>query len=323
LIPRLGGIVFFPSILIAVSLTIAFHNLWTGINMLDADLTSRLLLIFCCMFVLYLTGITDDLIGTRYRSKFAIQIFCGILIVLSGIRLDNFYGLFGIYSLNHYISVPFTVLMIVFIINAINLIDGVDGLAAGLSVIACFFLGSSFILLQCWIYAFISFSILGVLLPFFYYNVFGKRKRKRKIFMGDTGTLSIGLLLSVLIIQLSMSDPVKDKILPNSIVVAFSSLLVPMLDVVRIVILRIRAGQSPFLPDKSHIHHKFIALGFSFRRTMLTILLISFFFSLFNLLVIHYIPLTYLFLLDIAIWTAMHVQLTLMINKEKKIMPNK
>ena len=99
--------------------------------------------------------------------------------------------------------------------NAINLIDGIDGLASGLSIIAFLAFGCMFIRLQWWMYAFISLAAFGVLLPFFYYNVYGKIHRGRKIFMGDTGSLTIGMLLAVMAIRLSMSDPMKESVFPG------------------------------------------------------------------------------------------------------------
>lgn len=211
-----------------------------GSNMLDVDLTNRLLSVFCGLFLLYLTGMMDDLIGVRYRSKFLIQILCGILLVASGLCFDNLYGLFGIEAMPYYIGAPFTVFIIVYILNAINLIDGIDGLASGLSIIAFFAFGCMFIRLQWWMYAFICLATIGVLLPFFYYNVYGNVHRGRKIFMGDTGSLTIGMLLAVMAIRLSMSDPLKESTFPGAVVIAFSFLIVPMLDVVRVVLHRWR-----------------------------------------------------------------------------------
>ena len=189
-IPRLGGIAFFPCITVTVSLVIIGYNLRVGYNILDMDLTNSLLSMLCCLFILYLIGMMDDLIGVRYRSKFVGQILCGILLPISGLYFDNLHGLFGIYTLPYYLGIPFTVFLIVYILNAINLIDGIDGLASGLSIISFLAFSCMFIRLQWWMYSFISLAAFSVLLPFFYYNVYGKIHRGRKIFMGDTGSLS-------------------------------------------------------------------------------------------------------------------------------------
>ena len=318
-IPRLGGIAFFPCITVTVSLAIIGYNLWQGYNILDMDLTNRLLSMLCCLFILYLIGMMDDLIGVRYRSKFVVQILCGILLVISGLCFDNLYGLFGIYVIPYYIGVPFTVFVIVYILNAINLIDGIDGLASGLSIISFLAFSCMFIHLQWWMYAFISLAAFSVLLPFFYYNVYGKIYRGRKIFMGDTGSLTIGMLLAVMVIRLSMSDPVKESLFPGGIVIAFSFLIIPMLDVIRVVIHRLRNGKNPFLPDRNHIHHKFIALGMSQRKAMVSIIIMAAFFALGNCFLIHCLSVTNLFLLDVAVWTVIHCYITMKIKRKHKI----
>lgn len=317
-IPRLGGTAFFPCIAVPISLIIACHNLCTDSNLLCWEQSTCLLTLFSCLIILYLAGMKDDLIGMRYRAKFVIQTLCGLLLVASGFCFNNLYGLFGIHELPHYIGIPFTVFIIVYIMNAINLIDGIDGLASGLSIIAFFAFGCMFVCLDWWLYAFISFAALGVLIPFFYYNMFGQTRRGRKVFMGDTGSQTIGLLLAVMAIRLSMFDPVKEKIFPGAIVTSFSFLLVPMLDVVRVVLHRLRTHKPPFLPDKNHIHHKFIALGMSQHQALGFILGIAWIFIMSNTLLAPYLSVTVLFLLDVTVWTAMHFYITAKILKKKK-----
>ena len=117
-------------------------------------------------------------------------------------------------------------------------------------------------------------------------------------------------------IHLSMSDPVKEELFPGAIVTAFSFLLVPMLDVVRVVLHRLRNHQPPFLPDKNHIHHKFIALGMSQHQALCFILSIAWLFIIANTLLASYLSVTVLFLLDVAVWTAMHFYITAKITKE-------
>lgn len=316
-VPRLGGVAFFPSILISVFLMIVLRNELLGTNLLDLARTNRLLAVVCCLFILYLMGMMDDLIGVRYRSKFLIQILCGCVLVLVDLRIDYLYGLFGIYGLPQWVSAPLTVFVVVYVLNAINLIDGIDGLASGLSMMALLFMGYVFVRLGIFLYALIAFVSLGVLIPFFYYNVFGQVARGRKIFMGDTGSLTMGMILVTLAIRLSVYDPVKEAMFPSSAILAFSFLIVPLFDVVRVVIHRVRTGHHPFLPDKNHIHHKFIALGYSHRRSMLIILTISLGFSLLNMVGIHYVAITPLLGIDVLLWTVLHIWMTVRINRKR------
>ena len=136
--------------------------------------------------------------------------------------------------------------------------------------------------------------------------------------MGDTGSLTIGMLLAVMVIRLSMSDPVKESTFPGSIVIAFSFLIVPMFDVIRVVIHRLRNGKNPFLPDRNHIHHKFIALGMSQRKAMVSIVIMAALFALGNCFLIHCLSVTSLFLLDVAIWTVIHCYITVKINRKHR-----
>lgn len=318
LVPRLGGIAFFPCISVSVSLVIVFLNLLTDHNILDLDSTVQLLSLCCSLFLLYLTGMMDDLISVRYSAKFMIQILCGVLLVCSGIYFDTLYGLFGINEIPMWIGIPFTVFVTVFVLNAINLIDGIDGLASGLSIIAFIAFGCMFARLGWWLYAFIAFAAFGVLMPFFYYNVFGKVQRGRKIFMGDTGSLTIGLLLATMAVRLSMSDSVKERLMPGAIVIAFSFLIVPTFDVVRVVLHRVRNGKNPFMPDRNHIHHKFMALGMSQRQAMVSILCLASFFALTNVFAIHYVSVTLLFVSDVVVWTLFHIFITAKINAKLK-----
>lgn len=306
-VPRLGGLAFFPCIAVALFMAILLYNKLTGAPMLGRILKLEVFTISSALFILFLCGLMDDLIGVSYRSKFLIQLICGILVTLSGLYFNDFYGLFGIHALPLWVGLPFTVLTVVFILNAVNLIDGIDGLASGLSGIAFLAFGLLFAYLGDRLHALLSFSALGVLIPFFHSNVFGQASRGRKLFMGDTGALTIGLLLSVLSVRLSMADPVKDARLPGSIVLAFSFLLVPMLDVIRVFIHRIRCGRSPFLPDRNHIHHKFLDMGFSHRQAMMSIVGLSLAFVVVNVVAIHFVPITALFLADVVVWTALNL----------------
>ena len=318
-VPRLGGVSFFPVILITICfLTGLRYYAGFPLENLPAEHTLCVFLFLAvgCM-MLYLVGVADDLVGVGYRYKFVVQILASLLLVLSGEWLNSLGGLFGIHSLPAVVGIPLSVLVIVYVTNAINLIDGIDGLASGLSCIALAALGLLHVLEGEVIYAMVAFATLGVLVPFFYYNVFGQVARGRKIFMGDTGSLTMGMILVTLAIRLSVYDPVKEAMFPSSAILAFSFLIVPLFDVVRVVIHRVRTGHHPFLPDKNHIHHKFIALGYSHRKAMLIILAISLGFSLLNMVGIHYVAITPLLGIDILLWTIMHFWITARINRRR------
>lgn len=320
IVPRLGGIAFKPVIFFTVALMLGVSQLLGyGYMMEDFTLEVRSIAFsFCCIILLYWVGIADDLIGIRYKAKFIVQIICGLMIIAGGMYIDNLHGLLGIHGLPVWIGYPLTVLVIVFIINSINLIDGIDGLASGLCGVATLFYGVVFFLLHEYIYAILSFATLGVLVPFFYYNVFGDANKQKKIFMGDTGSLTIGMILCILCLRLlQYSTTEASAELPNILVLAYSPLLIPCLDVVRVYLHRVRNGKNPFLPDKNHIHHKLLALGMRQRMAMVSIVLVSILFSLCNIFISKYINVTLLVLINVLIWTLLNVWLTYRIKKNK------
>ena len=309
IIPRLGGISFVPTILFSLAFTTGLRYLIgyeIPVNRLHFIIPEFYFLI-CGLTLLYLSGIKDDLVGLRYRSKFVIQIIAASLIPLSGLWINNLYGLFGIDELTPWLGIPFTILLTVFIVNAINLIDGIDGLASGLSSISLLTLGSLYLYYDQWIYAMLAFSTLGVLLPFFYYNVFGKVNRCKKIFMGDTGSLTLGYILAFLAIAYTNNNSERAPYTEGAIVVAFSTLIVPIFDVFRVILVRARNHKGLFNADRNHIHHKFLDMGFSSRKAMISILTMALSFSVINMTLISYVNNNVLFIMDIVVWVGLNV----------------
>lgn len=312
-VPRLGGIAFKPVVFFSIALMFGLCQFFGYGNMFDGiSAESRpLAFSFCCVMLLYLVGMADDLIGIRYKAKFAVQIMCGVMMIAGGMWISNLHGLFGIHEVAAWFGYPLTILVIVFIINSINLIDGIDGLASGLCGVATLFYGMVFFLLQEYIYAVLSFATLGVLVPFFYYNVFGDANKQKKIFMGDTGSLTTGMVLCVLSLKILQYPPtsVPDRF-PDLLIFAYSPLFIPCLDVVRVYLHRVRNGKNPFLPDKNHIHHKLLAVGMRQRAAMVTIISFSLLFTLCNLWLSMYMGITLLLAADVLIWTMTNIWLT-------------
>lgn len=309
IVPRLGGISFVPTILFSLAFTTGFRYL-IGYEIPVESLhyiIPEFYFLACGLTLLYLTGIKDDLVGLRYRSKFLVQIVAATLIPLSGLWINNLYGIFGIDELTPWLGIPFTILLTVFIVNAINLIDGIDGLASGLSSISLLALGSLYIYYDQWIYAMLAFATLGVLLPFFYYNVFGKVDRCKKIFMGDTGSLTLGYILAFLAISYTNNNPERAPYSEGAIVIAFSTLIVPMFDVIRVILVRARNHKGLFNADRNHIHHKFLDMGFSSRKAMISILTMALSFSVINMTLISYVNNNVLFIMDIVVWVGLNV----------------
>ena len=321
-VPRLGGLSFFPVILMSMFLVIGFRLYFWDVNVsgLSFNMLYEYLFLFVGMTLLYLVGVCDDLVGVGYRYKFAVQIAAAFLLVLSGNWFDSFGGLFGIYSVPVWVGVPFTVFIVVYITNAINLIDGIDGLASGLCCIALSVLSVIFFLRGQYVYALLAICTLGILMPFWCYNVFGNANRGHKLFMGDAGSLTLGYVISFLIIHMSVTNEVSPTLSNPYMVIAFSTVLVPLLDVIRVVLHRLREHKNPFLPDKNHFHHKLLRTGMRVRMVMVCIIAISAFFILLNSSLAWRVDITYLFFLNLFCWSILHVGLNglIMRNLERK-----
>lgn len=263
LIPRLAGISFFPVIMLSFLPILGLQAFLSDntSTIYSAAFIIRLSFIICGAMLLVLLGIKDDLISVRYSHKFIIQSASTLLLIISGTYINNLYGLLGIYEIPSYIGIPFTLLLSVYIINSINLIDGVDGLAAIISLIASFILGIYLLMKADYTYALMAFATSGLLIPFLYYNVFSKRK----IFMGDTGSLTLGYVLAFLAIHYSIREPQEQGEL-QPIIIAWSVLFVPLFDTARVMCVRASQKKPIFSPDRNHIHHKLLDIGCSHRQ---------------------------------------------------------
>lgn len=319
-IPRLGGFSFLPVIIITMGVITGLrYCLDCPLLNISVEHTLNQFLFFASSaMLLYLVGIQDDLIGVSYRYKFLVQVLAASLLILSDTWINSLGGIFGIYDLPPVLGILFTIFVVVYITNAINLIDGIDGLASGLCCISLFALGLMHIFREQYIYAQLAFATLGVLVPFWCYNVFGNAQRGHKIFMGDAGSLMLGYVLSFLIIHLSIVDPRFPGGGNEDMIIAFSTLIVPLFDVVRVVIHRLRCHKNPFLPDKNHFHHKLLRAGLSPHATMLAILVIALFFVGLNVVLVTRINVTLLLFLNIILWTLMHLHINYLTAKEKQ-----
>lgn len=316
-VPRLGGLSFFPVILMSMFLVIGFRLYFWDMDTssLSFNMLYEYLFLFVGMTLLYLVGVCDDLVGVGYRYKFAVQIAAALLLVLSGNWFDSFGGLFGIYSVPAWMGMPFTVFIVVYITNAINLIDGIDGLASGLCCIALSVLSVIFFLRWQYVYALLAICTLGILMPFWCYNVFGNANRGHKLFMGDAGSLTLGYVISFLIIHMSVTNEVSPTLSNPYMVIAFSTVLVPLLDVIRVVLHRLREHKNPFLPDKNHFHHKLLRTGMRVRVVMVTILGIAVSFIGLNAWLAWQMNITFLLGINLILWSSLHLTINCFIAK--------
>lgn len=308
-VPRLGGMAFFPSLFLPLGVIIAFLLGDGGTSSLFwiEDIGRQLpyvVVLFASMLVLFLVGLVDDLIGLRYMAKLAAQAVSSAILVISGLMITDYHGMIGMNFVPWAAGAIITFFLILYVINAINLIDGIDGLASGISVI-CFVIYGILLYLQGqFLYSALAWISAGSLAVFFIFNVWGSRKRYTKIFMGDIGSLSLGLILAFLIIAIARGgDDFEGGTDP--LIVALSPLVIPLFDVVRVFIVRLVDGTSPFLPDKKHIHHRMMAKGLKSWQVLIVLLVAQVGIFIANIFMADYVEINLIILVDVAIYLIM------------------
>lgn len=312
-IPRLGGISFLPSMFLAALAALALNNHFANDDQMTISLWSAYFAI--SLLLIYGVGLVDDLVGLEATPKFVVQIIAAVLMPAAGLYFNNLYGMLGIYEIGYWPGALFTVFVIVFISNAFNLIDGIDGLSGSLSFLALGGFLVCFIHQEMLIYCILIAGLMGVLVPFLYYNIWGKAEKGQKIFMGDAGSLTLGFILGFLAVKYSMNNPNVMPYRPYSMLLAYTLLVVPVFDVVRVSILRIRHHKPIFDADKNHIHHKLLRTGMNQHWTLVTILLLAVTFIALNVALAHVVDSMLIVLIDIAVWMLFHAAINLAIHR--------
>ena len=261
LTPRLGGVAVFAGFMSALTIFAPLNN---GVKELLAG----------CI-ILFFVGLKDDLVTISVAKKFVGQLLAtGVVMIMADVRITSFQGILGIYELPVGVSYAFTFVMIVGITNAINLIDGLDGLAGTIVLILTGTFGYYFYRYGGATfsnYAFVAVCLIGGMLGFLRYNF-----HKASVFMGDTGSLVCGFIVSILAIQFIELGSRTGQPFGNAApAVTLGVLFVPLFDTLRVFILRMAAGQSPFTPDKNHVHHRIMAMGFPQISTVLLLGLLN------------------------------------------------
>lgn len=263
--PTLGGIAFYITIIISFF----FLKEW------DVDNFSLNLMV--SLTVLFIVGLKDDLISISAKTKTLAQILAITFIVSdNNLLIESIGGFLGVTEINYWAYLVFIYFSIFFVINSFNLIDGVDGLAASIAITIFTFLGLMFFFLNQYYYTYLCVVILGMLLAFLYYNL----SENKKIFMGDTGSMIIGFLIGVLSFKfLSFQENIQSLgLIPSeNILIVLSALIaIPILDTIRVFVVRIINKKSFFIADRNHVHHIFVDYGCSHKKTTLLIVIFNF-----------------------------------------------
>ncbi len=262
-VPTLGGVSIFAGFILATILVGGTY------------FNSELIFIISGLIIIFFVGIKDDILVIDAWKKLLGQILAVFIIaVLANIRINNLHELLNIGDIPYIVSIIITVFVFIVIINGFNLIDGIDGLAAGVGILTSSILGIWFFMAENFAYTTLCFAFTGTLVAFFRFNVFSKRY---KIFLGDTGSLIVGLVMSILIIRFLQLDLTVEKELAIQSAPAFAIgiLIIPLFDTLRIFILRINQGKSPFTADRQHLHHDLLRLGMTHLQATLVLLSVN------------------------------------------------
>ncbi len=250
-IPTLGGLGIFAGFILATLMGV------------PENAVHQLQYFAAAAIVIFFLGLKDDVLILSAAKKFLGQLIAaGIVIKFGGVQISNMHGFLGINEIPHFADVVLTLFTIIVVINSFNLIDGVDGLAGSLGLLTTLIFGSYFFYIGEMMYAVMAFSLSGSLIAFLIYNF-----SPAKIFMGDTGSLLIGLINSILVIKFInfASNPAAILHFKAAPAIGFAILIVPLFDTLRVFALRIIDRRSPFSPDRNHVHHSLLDLGFSHR----------------------------------------------------------
>lgn len=269
--PSLGGIAIFAGTVFAITL-------WTPFSYF-----ANLQYILAALIIIFLVGAKDDIVPMSPSRKLGGQIFvAAILVFRADVVIDNFYGLFGIYELSEWFSILFSVFVIILLINAFNLIDGINGLAASIGITISIFFGTWFFLIERIELAMVAFALTGALVAFLKYNL-----SPAKIFMGDTGSMLVGFVCTILAVKFleTHNGYFTEKLVDKSYLkmyefsaapaVVISVLIVPLFDTLKVFITRILKGRSPFMPDKTHTHHLLLELGLTHDKSTAILALVN------------------------------------------------
>jgi len=261
-VPTLGGVLIFASTIITYCLWFPAHEAWQlGANYNPLQALHEFKFVLASMFILFFIGLKDDIIGLDPIKKLVVHLFIGfVLVVLADIRLTSFWGLFEVNDISYGLSIAISIFIYIVTVNAINLIDGIDGLAGGIG-----FIGS--VTFAYWFYrsgdlplALLAVGLAGSLMGFLVFNFHPAR-----VFMGDSGSLIIGVTMYVLAMKMIEFPPSKLSLVMQDVskpVLAMAILSYPLIDTLRVFMIRIARGRSPFSADKNHIHHQLLRLGF-------------------------------------------------------------
>jgi UDP-GlcNAc:undecaprenyl-phosphate/decaprenyl-phosphate GlcNAc-1-phosphate transferase len=270
-LPRLGGVAIFLAFSVSLSLWLALSHIFPRfVAGLPATTLLRIYVPACLIFCL---GIYDDLRGAGPYMKFVVQAIAAVILFAGGMRVLDLPLIFGSHSLPWFVGLPLTVLWVVAVTNAFNLIDGLDGLAAGSALFSTMVFFVVSLVTQSWLGALMSVTLAGAILGFLRFNF-----NPATIFLGDSGSLFIGFMLSALALAGAQKAPTF-----VAVAIPVVSFGLPILETLLSIMRRLISGRPVFTADREHIHHKLLQMGFTHRQVVIVLYAVSAVFAMLSL----------------------------------------
>ena len=263
-LPVLGGLAMMFGIVVALSISRLLFD------------CSHLLTTILAMSMMLYVGTINDIRGLSPHVRLLIEVGVALMLMYTcGYSFDHFHGLWGLQAIPQVVGIPLTIVAVIGLINAVRLIDGVDGYSSGFCIMACLVFGTFFAIAGDIPMVMLASVCVGSLLPFFFHSMFGKAG---KMYIGNRGTLMMGVVMSVFVLNMLKASATCESysswgmgLLPFTL----SIFSIPVFDTVRVMTARIVRGQSPFHPDKTHLHHLFTEMGFTHIATTCSLLLLN------------------------------------------------
>lgn len=318
-VPTIGGIIIFAASIFAYALWFPWDNIgYYGSPTLFAESVKEFKFLIAAAILIFFIGVKDDIIGVAPAKKLVGHIMVGfILVLMADFRITSLHGVFGVGELPYYLSVMLSIFTYVVVVNAFNLIDGSDGLAAGIGFISSCFFGVWFYTSYQFELSLLAFVLAGSLGAFLIFNFSPAR-----IFMGDSGSLFIGAFTFAMALKCIETDT---SVLPTLVkgisapVFTMAVLAYPLIDTLRVFTIRLSRGLSPFAADRNHIHHNLIDRGFSHAQTALVLYAISIVLPLISLLFANQPPTIAFFGMFIISIAVVHLVFLLRVRKPRNL----
>lgn len=299
----IGGITFLPIIIIALCISVSLPNLLGMLELRTKVEPSgmRIMQIIVGCSLLYITGLKDDMNGTRGFVKMGVLLIAAMMFPATRLWINNLHGLFGIWELPAYVGMPLTVLLVVYITEAFSLLDNIDSLSSGLGSILLFTFMVFSVCYNSTLMSFVSAATLGITVPFCLLSIFSKKWRNT--LMGNSGAYILGYIVSYHAIGLSQSERTPDGMM----MICVGALFVPMSDILRVIGSRVRENRTLDRPDRNLFHHRLIRTGMPHELIPFTIICLMGMFVLMNTYgVLRQWNSNVLFVLDFVLWIGIH-----------------